>query len=38
MLPEDFAEYSDQLYFVGKFPYEKCQIPSLLKNTAEKQF
>ena len=23
----DFAEFSDQLYFVGNFPYEKCQIP-----------
>ena len=27
MFPDDFAEFSDQLYFVGKFPYEKCQIP-----------
>ena len=26
MFPEDFAEFSDQLYFVGKLPYEKCQI------------
>ena len=36
MFPGDFPEFSNQLYFVGKEPYEKCQM-SLLKNTAEKQ-
>ena len=26
MFPRNFAEFSDQLYFVWKMPYEKCQI------------